>query len=970
MTEPRMNIGISFRIGKWVDEEVEWLTDTQYNLITAHGMDLLTKFPTASLNKYVLLGTDGTNDKREVDVSHSGTTVSITGGGTWVGDEVGMRCMFTDGIVSTILSVDTATTVTVDYERSTPYSGTILVGNTDIDTLLGGFAVSSTIDPLGTANVKSYDPDTGMLLLSNARCVRFAPLAQARTVAELGWTNDDNEDGINAHLVGRAVIDPIDFEIGDEPYVQVAIHKQVNCNQQVVESIPGYTGGGTCQCLLHLPQFNEDYYSTIGASGETVLPTKNSMLEPYTVVGSDDPYMVAYGHTLDYDTTPQTLYGYQQEFTSAIANITAVLALSDTEVVAAASGNLYLQKYDGSAWSTVNTLNVTTTASGRLLKLGDGRILFSNPNTLFVINSDGSSLSILDQKDDLSASADGVAVLDNDKIVVACGGTLEYLQWDGSDLTDLGIYDQAWDYMHVAANISDKFVAGYDDELHLLRIDGNAITQLDTYDNEGDTLNAVTRINPTDYHVSVVGGSYILRIIGNSMVKLADTTVVDNLYCNLVDMGEGHWFCKLSNKEYSYDGDGILQAVQNWSNIQAMSVHGQIIATATTTSLLINRKYSTHRRLKLATRDFSFSDAMILPDTTALVTTSLKEDGDVTYLMIGSPTTWSVVKINTADQWESVERITMTEALVDTCYLDTNASIAVSSTGVYVISHIGEGILSSQTLASDIIGVYNVGGGYFLLCKSTGHAELYSISGYTLSQVDTELASGTMAAQIADDTVALVNGVDIQIIKRTGAEIAVIDTLTVGSVLNDIHTLDNAFWDDQRFVYINDDGMSVAYTNDGSTWDATLFADVDATAVLGGYLDNIIVTNGTDVSYYSVKGKSISCWGTMALQNLLARKANLLIKTGLIIQHEGRLTYMTYVNSDVYSTDVSCKMFLGSDDASIQSFAFVQNDPANISHIEWILALDTPLIASRDSVFQLDLIQKWVRIASPGVTQE
>lgn len=276
----RRDVEIQFRVGKYLEPGViTWITDPQTNLITDWGLQALSNWYFADMTRYCMLGTSSQSNKRLIRMSQ--TENVVTGTSFSIDDETNNRLIIHhNGVRARVVKYTSPTSVLVDTVNTVP-AGFGHLCHVDDHTLTVPVLVSniSVLDSGAISNVKTFDPVTGLVTITNTRAILFDPLEEARVFQEIGWGPTLN-DGANSNLFGKRII-PLSFDSGDIPYVQISIVRKVDCAPKSEVSVPfyGYEGTSTVKLPYSPTIIDERYYSTIGSTGETIPPTITTMLE-------------------------------------------------------------------------------------------------------------------------------------------------------------------------------------------------------------------------------------------------------------------------------------------------------------------------------------------------------------------------------------------------------------------------------------------------------------------------------------------------------------------------------------------------------------------------------------------------------------------------------------------------------------------------------------------------------------------
>lgn len=959
--EPQAQISINYRIGKLVDNKVEWKTPFRKNLITDYGMSAMSKFPTASLHRFVLLGEGNSYPKLDLEVTQAGTTVTKISGPDFTAANVGDSVIYPNGSVFVITGFTTPTTVEVDTSFD-GYAGTAIVGHPSQITLETPFAASSTIDPTGTTNEHDFDETTDIVSIFNSRCVVFPAMTVQKTLREIGWTNDLFDSGINAYVVGRHVIDPgseVVFNVGDIPYVQVVIAKTIYCGQRVLTAITGYSSGGTSQCLLHLPNFDDRYYSTIGPGGETVMPQFNSLLEPCLVETEQLPKFVGYNHDVDYENNPQSLSGFANQKSIPLANIDSAIALPEDRYLVAAEDVMYLYK-KGTEITEISQLGGVSTVGMNMLSLGDGNIVAASPTLLTVF--DVSSDAIVQVSSVTHSNIINMTVTSDDRIVVIDGVDMYVYQWSGSSI-DAVSNELTVDWEYVSPNIGDKILAGGLGRIAIIKLAGTAINTIVpnaiTYTG---SLYEITRLSTTDYFVGTTTESFIIRLSGNRVVRINDVGVASVSGKPLTSLGAGHYYAPVDEHIYKYEND-VLTAINKFSGYYLLSYCNKRIVAIDSIGSHYYTMYSNHNIVYDGIMNYRYVDSVILLFTKIHIVKKLGGNR----VFIGADGIWTLFDLSN-DTWQELCQTSAPAAVVDAVEANIpDHYVAATATHLYVINYTTGDITLELEIGVDTISLGVIDTNYLVVGSSTAHMKMFKWdSPISIVLKDTLIKPGRIAT--VNNHAIHVSGSVATIYKQTAEVFEEVNTYDVNRTIGQLEAMvEGPQAENNVKVVLTTDQDTRLLTYDLS--EDNFRISVVSTVITSAY--SIVTNAGHILAYdddrlvsFNVAGDAIGIWGSVGRPSHNQPMANAVLDYGIVVQYNGRLTYYTISDNVKYGRDVATSMIHHSDDAPVKSLAFTHGDPSVVENLEWVINLDTPITTANAGMLNIsnvNLVQQWIR---------
>ena len=950
-TDMAGKVYITFRIGKKVNDTVEWCSEEYTNLVTNWGMQAIYRYPIASLSRTILIGTSALYPKVELtDLLHQGTEAT-SAKYAFVSGDVGKTIIHPNGTEAIILSVSNGTAYTEDI--SITYSGPASFGLTSLETLVEPISLSTTVDPTGIANEKVYLETTGLVRISNVRCVIFPGLVEDTAINEVGWTPSTGNLGLNSKIVGRKVVRPVNFLAGEIPYIQVGIHRVFDCNVVPITGFSAYQGTGHHQLLIHQPQFDDAYYSTIGSNGETILPTKNSLMEPYRVYNSDAGKFLTYANIVDYENNPTSFYGETYLKTVGTTGTpTKVLALSETRCVILVNGTLTLYDYN----PQTETLSATSTiaansVSGVLGLTSDGCVVVAGGSYINIYNVGTSALS-LSFTVGINSSYGQAVVTESDLIILSNTNGILVYRWQDTNLLIVGEYPLVSNSSYkVEPDYGDRFIVHGVGIVSLCRIDDITLNTLVQFNVEPQIVNSITKVYPGVFHVGGDAASYLLKIAGNTIV-MGNESINTAYGKKLVKIDNTHWYNYLDNSLYLYNKDtATLELTTIWRSTTSLSSYNDIIFTSETGSYL--KRYVqkfTDRVYFTADHLLSVKDNVILTsDETRVV-----KYFDNGHIFVATPYEWIMFNENMVQQYYVVAPDTAMDAVK---YSDS-LILVLTPTKLYLLD------MDTLTISSNVeIGVnhtrlVNLNGTRILASSSTAHLKLISVSG-AIGVVDATLdRPGQFLERLSNNLVVIASGTAITIVEFDGDNISDTTELTADSNITSLTVTEGSTI---QIVFTTQTGLYTAIDHDG--WNIVFVNNLYSTNVsLHGDGEDLLIVTPTGVELCAIHGSQLGRYGYRSMSATPGYTTHMFEGNKAIIEHMGILCTLQVdrptlpIIRNIWGT-----WHIHPDSADVYGVGFSNNNAYDPAEVEWYLSFDTPLSYISRKVLKIGLSQVWTR---------
>jgi len=394
----KYDIGVSFKIGKYTPNGVEWLSEPEHNFITEAGLEMIYKDWFANLTKYVFLGTSDTPVPEDIEVVYIGSTSISVSDYIFTSGDIGKTIMLPDGEKQIIASITNDTTAVLEGSFSKSYTGKAFIYSSISDTLISPSFVSNNYDTSEGAifNSKTVDPVTEIVTITNTRSVIFEELSDDTNFKEIGWSNNNNS-GINSNLFGRKNID-IQFKEGDIPYIRVSLIRKINCSPVTLDStnILGISGSIDVNNNIHNKSFDNKFYSYINTStGECVVPTiTDTILEGYNpnfnnlkLIASDENRDLTINNSNLNSISELTFNGTAYNGTAYILD---TIKISDSVFVV--SGYNFIKSFNISSGNIVGVTLLTPAAvTLKKLKYIDNKLYVMGGSSIYIYDIDTST---------------------------------------------------------------------------------------------------------------------------------------------------------------------------------------------------------------------------------------------------------------------------------------------------------------------------------------------------------------------------------------------------------------------------------------------------------------------------------------------------------------------------------------------------------------------------------------------------